>query len=215
MNKEVRKMLPKIISGTKKIAIICEGDEEFDYLQSLLNLHVWNENYDVRLINALGNGNIPARYQDIFQNGMYDMIFVFCDTDRKPYEQYEDIKDKIDTFLGIDNAHKYIVIYGNPCTMQIIILHFDNIILASHRKNKNAPTIEKYTGIKQYNAKKSKRAILFSLINKENYTSMLERVSKLPNDDQIIGSSNFDILMNYLSDEDDSWINRINQYLGL
>ena len=44
---------------------------------------------------------------------------------------------------------------------------------------------------------------------------MLERVSKLPNDDQIIGSSNFDILMSYLSDEDDSWINRINQYLGL
>ena len=43
------------------------------------------------LLSLKGNGNIPARYQDKFQNGSYDPVLVFCDTDKKPYEQYADV----------------------------------------------------------------------------------------------------------------------------
>ena len=32
------------------------------------------------------------RYQDNYQNGTYDAVFVFCDTEKKPHEQYKDIK---------------------------------------------------------------------------------------------------------------------------
>ena len=39
--------LPKFLDN-HKICIICEGNEE----------------YDISLVNAGGNGNIPARYQD-------------------------------------------------------------------------------------------------------------------------------------------------------
>ena len=83
-----------------KICIICEGDEEFDYLSRLKDLRVWSEKYEVSLDNADGNGNIPARYQDRYQNGSYEMVLVFCDTEKKPYEQYEDIKRKINDFHG-------------------------------------------------------------------------------------------------------------------
>ena len=40
-----------------KICIICEGDEEFDYLSRLKDLRVWSEKYEVSLDNADGNGS--------------------------------------------------------------------------------------------------------------------------------------------------------------
>lgn len=68
--------LPWIFSGSK-VCIICEGDEEYEYLDKLISLDVWNENYKFTLENAEGNGNIPARYQDKYQNGSYDVVLVF------------------------------------------------------------------------------------------------------------------------------------------
>lgn len=62
--------LPKF-TDKHKICIICEGDEEYDYLDKLKSLNVWNEQYEVVLDNADGNGNIPARYQDRYQNGSF------------------------------------------------------------------------------------------------------------------------------------------------
>lgn len=54
--------LPKFLDN-HKICIICEGNEEYEYLNRLKNLKVWNEQYDISLVNAGGNGNIPARYR--------------------------------------------------------------------------------------------------------------------------------------------------------
>ena len=107
--------LPKIFTGSR-ICIICEGDEEYEYLEKLISLDVWSKEYCFQLENAGGSGNIPARYQDKYQNGAYDLVLVFCDTDRKPYEQYVDIKRKIDEFQEVENAADKIMIYGNPCT---------------------------------------------------------------------------------------------------
>ena len=45
-----------------KICIICEGNEEYQYLKRLKDLKVWNEQYDISLVNAGGNG--------IFQPGI-------------------------------------------------------------------------------------------------------------------------------------------------
>lgn len=79
--------LPKFFDN-HKICIICEGNEEYEYLNRLKNLKVWNEQYDISLVNAGGNGNIPARYQDRYQNGADELVLVFCDTEKKPHEQY-------------------------------------------------------------------------------------------------------------------------------
>ena len=141
--------LPQI-SDKHKICIICEGNEEYKYLERLKSIHVWNDIYDISLVNAEGNGNIPARYQDRYQNGTYEAVLVFCDTEKKPYEQYEDIKRKINDFHGIDNAADEIVIFGNPCTMQIISKHWTDDVIKKPAKAVNAPLIEKYTGVKGY-----------------------------------------------------------------
>ena len=77
--------LPKFFDK-HKICIICEGNEEYEYLNRLKNLKVWNEQYDISLVNAGGNGNIPARYQDRYQNGADELVLVFCDTEKKPHE---------------------------------------------------------------------------------------------------------------------------------
>lgn len=205
--------LPSYISEKVKICIICEGDEEFDYLTKLKSLDIWNNKYDFSLENAGGNGNIPARYQDKYQNGSYDLILIFCDTERKPYEQYDDIKSKINAFHGLDNAASEVIIFGNPCTMQIILLHIIPVILTSPAKKTNSPHIKSCFGVDNYKGKKSQRESITSQITKENYYEMLERIKSLPTDDSIVGSSNFLKFTEYFSSETDEWIDLINSKL--
>lgn len=204
--------LPKIFSGSK-ICIICEGDEEYEYLDKLISLDVWSNKYQFALENADGNGNIPARYQDKYQNGSYDVVLVFCDTDKKPYEQYADIKSKINEFHGVNNAADHVIIFGNPCTMQIIIAHWGEIVLDSNAKKRNAPIILKFTGIENYKGRADQRQELFSKITKENYWDMLERLKKLPSDDTLVGSSNFGRFMQWFSSDNEDWIQGINDAL--
>ena len=204
--------LPKIFTGSR-ICIICEGDEEYEYLEKLISLDVWSKEYCFQLENAGGNGNIPARYQDKYQNGDYDLVLVFCDKDRKPYEQYVDIKRKIDEFHGVENAADKIMIYGNPCTMQIIIEHWGDVRLCSNNKKKNAPVIYDLTGIEGYKGRKEQRRKLFSQITTENYQEMRERIKQIPWDDTVEGSTNFGRFLDYFSSDDRRWMQMINEVL--
>lgn len=204
--------LPKIFKGSR-ICIICEGDEEYEYLEKLISLDVWSKEYCFQLENAGGNGNIPARYQDKYQNGAYDLVLVFCDTDRKPYEQYVDIKRKIDEFHGVENAADKIMIYGNPCTMQIIIEHWGDVRLCSNNKKKNAPVIYDLTGIEGYKGRKEQRRKLFSQITTENYQEMRERIKQIPWDDTVEGSTNFGRFLEWFSSDECEWIQMINSSL--
>ena len=201
--------LPKIFKGSR-ICIICEGDEEYEYLEKLISLDVWSKEYCFQLENAEGNGNIPARYQDKYQNGAFDLVLVFCDTDRKPYEQYVDIKRKINEFHGVENAADKIMIYGNPCTMQIIIEHWGDVRLCSNNKKKNAPVIYDLTGIEGYKGRKEQRRKLFSQITKENYQEMRKRIKKLPFVDTVEGSTNLGRFLEWFSSDDNIWIEVIN-----
>ena len=45
-------------------------------------------------INAKSASNIFARYQDAYNNDAYEVILVFCDTDKAPYREYSQIKNK-------------------------------------------------------------------------------------------------------------------------
>ena len=148
-----------------------------------------------------------------YQTGNSDIVLVFCDTDKKPYEQYKDIKRKIDTFHGIDGVSNEVVIFGNPCTMQIIIQHWSEELLKSPSKHSNASIIEKYTGIDNYDAHANQRAEMMKLVNVENYRAMVERVSHLSTNDEMPNSSNFDVFMKHLENEDTEWIRVINDIL--
>lgn len=204
--------LPIIQKGVR-ICIICEGLEEYDYLTRLKELEVWNPIYNVELECAYGNGNLPARYQDRFQNGSYEVVLVFCDTDKKPSEQYADIKKKIDKFHGIEDISKYVIIFGNPCTMQVMIQHWKEVLLQHSSKKKNAGIIEQCTGIIGYDAHSDQRQQMMQLITVDNYKLMKLRVSKLSKDDTEINSSNFNLFMDFLENEDTEWIDIINNII--
>lgn len=208
----MKNRLPSI-NSQMRICIICEGNEEYEYLERLKSLDVWNKRYDIALENAGGNGNMPARYQDKYQNGAYDIVLMFCDTDRKPYEQYVDIKRKTDDFHGVEGAANMVLMYGNPCTMQIVIQHWKGICLKSPAKKVNALVSEECTGVSDYKAREEQRRIVFEQITKDNYAVMLERVKKMPDKDTIVGSSNFGKFMDYFAGEDMEWIDEINLVL--
>lgn len=194
-----------------KICIICEGDEEYDYLNTLNLLKVWNEQYEIVLDNADGNGNILARYQDRYQNGSYEVVLVFCDTDKKPYEQYVDIKRKINEFHGVSHAADEVVIYGNPCTMQIILEHWTDVRLKSPAKKVNAPLIKEFTGVENYKGRADQRKEIMKCITAENYQDMCMRVRQMDETDSITGSSNFGRFMEFFADDDAGWIEKINE----
>lgn len=202
-----------IFTDKYKICIICEGDEEYDYLNKLNSLKVWNEQYEIILDNADGNGNIPSRYQDRYQNGSFEVVLIFCDTEKKPYEQYEDIKRKINEFHGVDNGADEVVIYGNPCTMQIILKHWADVRLKSPAKKVNAALIKEYTGVENYKGRADQRENIMKHITTENYYNMLARVSQMIDNDASVGSTNFGRFMEFFEGEDVGWIVAINKRL--
>ena len=206
--------LPKF-SDKHKICIICEGNEEYEYIERLKALKVWNKQYDISLVNAGGNGNIPARYQDRYQNGSYEVILVFCDTEKKPYEQYEDIKRKVNEFHGTNNVADEVVIFGNPCTMQIIVKHWTDVNLKSPGKSINAPLIEKYTGVENYKGRADQIQEVMEHVTAQNCVDMYQRVRNLGWDDSVTGSSNFGKFIELFESDDSRWIEAINGILEM
>lgn len=204
--------LPKFLDN-HKICIICEGNEEYEYLKRLKDLKVWNEQYDISLVNAGGNGNIPARYQDRYQNGADELVLVFCDTEKKPHEQYEDIKRKINEFHGVDNAADEVVIFANPCTMQIITKHWTDENIKSPAKPVNAPLIQKYTGVENYKGRADQLAVVMEHISVDNYWDMVQRIKRLGGKDDELGCSNFGKYLDDLMCDNEAWINKINDKL--
>ena len=103
-------------------------------------------------------------------------MLVFCDTEKKPHEQYEDIKRKINVFHGVNTAADAVIIFGNPCTMQIISKHWTDENLKSPAKPVNAPLIKKYTGVENYKGRADQIEEVMEYVTVENYKDMSRRV---------------------------------------
>ena len=125
----------------KKICIICEGYEECEYVETLKSKAVFSNKYDFITINAKSINTIIARYQEKYQSASYSLVLIFCDTDKGPSDKYKEIKQKINDFHG-ENVADDIIIFGNPCTMQIIISHFAEVKLTSQSKSINSKFIK-------------------------------------------------------------------------
>ena len=165
----------------RRICIICEGDEEKDYINTLLKKNVFSNIYSFSdPINAKSFFNIFPRYTERYQSNSYDLVLIFCDTDKGPSDKYLELKKKINELHDTDIADD-IIIFGNPCTMQIILSHFGEIKLTSQSKTVNSKYIEIFTGIANYKATKEQREELFGLIKRNNYETMKENVKKIIN----------------------------------
>ena len=137
---------------------------------------------------------------------------IFCDTDKGPSEKYLELKRKINEFHDADVADD-IVIFGNPCTMQIMLSRFAEIRLTSQSKSVNSEYIEKLVGISNYKATEEQRKEFFGKIRRENYEMVKENIAKLSTNDEEISSTNFLKFVQNFENEDESWIEEINKKL--
>ena len=154
-----------------RICVICEGYEDYHYFNRLIALNLWDASYSFTTINVKSASNIPARFQNEYQNDRYEIILVFCDTDKEPYREYTLIKDKINSFLGKRKASDKLVIFANPCTMQIVLLHFGDVSLKNQGKKTNSAEIERLTGIPGYDAHEEQIQALCGKITRASYTT--------------------------------------------
>ena len=196
----------------RKICIICEGYEEFDYIETLKSKGMFSNVYNFITVNAKSINTIIARYQDRFQSSAYSLVLIFCDTDKGPSDKYKEIKKEINKLHGKDIADE-IVIFGNPCTMQIILSHFAEIKLTSQSKSVNSKFIKEYVGIDNYKATDEQRKELFGKIKRSNYEKMKENVAKLSINDENVSSTNILKFVKKFENDDDSWIDEINSKL--
>lgn len=196
----------------KRICIICEGYEETEYLQKLIDLDVFHKQYIIVLINVKGNKNIYSRYVEKYQSDSFHCVLIFCDTEKTKDMTFKNIKDKLNAFHQQDIASD-IVIFGNPCTMQIILSHFKQVKLKVPSKRINSKLIKDCLGIKDYKASKEQRKALFSKIKKNNYKTMKENLLSISEKDKDIPSTNFLNFLNHLENENDQWIDDINDKL--
>lgn len=204
--------LPNLHKG-HRICVVCEGLEDTEYFKRLTCLNVWNEMYSFHAINAKSASNIPARYQDAYHNDSYELVLVFCDTDKYPYREYNLVKDKINSYFGGTQVDNLIIMYANPCTMQIILSHFGDVSLRNQGKKTNAELIEALTGVEDYDAHADQVQAICSRIFRRTYPDMKIRVSKINLGDDISASTNFSVFLENFESEDDSWISNINKVL--
>lgn len=140
-------------------------------------------------------------------------MLIFCDTEKKPYEQYYDIKRKINEFHGRAIASNEVVIFANPCTLQIVIKHWGDDVLKTAAKAVNASLIKKYTGICNYKGRLEQIKKVVSFVTVENYNEMKKRISAMDCCDSVIGSSNFIKFVILFESKNSNWIKQINNKL--
>lgn len=196
-----------------KVCVICEGYEDEAYFNRLLELCVWSSAYEFSLLNAKSASNIPPMFQDTFQNDRYEIILVFCDTDKYPHREYVQIKKKINDFLNKQKAASRLIIFANPCTMQIILSHFGDVSLKTQSKHANAGEIEKWTGVKDYDAHEDQIKMICSKIFRRSYAAMKQRVAAINFSDTTLCSTNFSVFLERFENEDTKWISAIQKYL--
>ena len=205
---------PPLFTARHNLCVICEGYEEEIYIRHLLEKKVWSELYDFTIINAKGESNIPARYQFMINKDAYELVLVFCDTDRSPYKQYLGVKAKIGSMHDGEDAAGKVVIYANPCSMQIILLHFAVVSLKTQGKKTNAKLIEELTGIKGYKANQEEQIkAICAKINRQSYFDMKERVAAINSPDNVPGSTNFIEFLQHFESDTPEWIAEVRNSL--
>lgn len=204
----MKRRLPPKHSG-HRICIICEGAEEYDYLFRLKELQVWSKQYSVKIKNAGSINNISAMYQNEYANDNYELVLIFCDTEITPYEQYERLKQSLTDLFGELEAAQLVIFFANPCTMQVVLSHFEAVKLQSNQKSKNRSLIKRLTGVEDYRAQEQQRISIMKKITVDNYETLKKNIADLSEDDRRIPSTNFLKLLNYLESEDTAWIKTI------
>lgn len=204
--------LPKQ-KNENRVLIICEGYEEYDYLNRLKECNVWSKNFSIELKNAKSIDKIAAIYKYAYQNGSYKLIVIVCDTETEPYAQFENLRKKLNDIHGKHTAADHVIFFVNPCTLQIVLSHMTKVNIKSNQKSDNSKLIEKYFGVMDYRATEEHRAAVMRKINAVNYISMKDNISGLESKYKVTPSTNINLLFDALESGDVNWFKKINNKL--
>ncbi len=202
-----------VISRKHRVCVICEGLEEHVYFNRLISLNIWDSSYEFIPVNAKGASSIFARYQDAYNNDNYEMIIIFCDTDKYPYREYTQLKKKLNDFFNKRAVSQKIVLWANPCSLQIILSHYGVVKLTNQGKKTNSDIIERLTGVQDYNGHEEQIRDICNRIFRRTYPEMKERLRKEKYDEEESGSSNVVCFLDFFEGSDTNWITEINRYL--
>ena len=205
-------VLPPFLQDNQphKICLVLEGFEEYFYFDKILQFPCFQKNkYSIKPINAKSASNVPGIYQEEFQKNIHELVLVVCDKDRIPTE-YDNIIKKLDSIHGEGKGHN-VVTFTCPCTLQVILSHFDEVSLSTQSKKLAQPIVEKLTGVKNYDAHHDQLKEICGKIFYRSYEVMKERVGKISTCPDDIPSTNILELLCNLESEDDSWIEEINK----
>lgn len=206
----MNKLPPFLRDDTKahSICLILEGYEEDYYFKKLKEFRIFSKSYNIKLVNAKTENNIPAKYQEAYSSDSYEIVLVVCDKDREPTE-YEKVVQKIDEVLGEGKAEK-IITFTRPCILQVVLSHFGDVRLKTQAKKAAQPDVEKLTGVKGYDAHKNQLEVICGKIHFRTYEDMKRRVEEIGDDASQIPSSNILRLLGWLESEIPKWIEEVN-----
>ena len=196
------------LRAENRILILCEGSEEYDYLERLIRCGGWK--HCVRLKNVQSIDGLAPAYEYHYQSRSYCLVLVFCDTEKEPYEQFRALKNRIDDFHAT-HASEHVVFFANPCTMQIILSHFARVRLTTNSKTSNAALIEKLTGVTDYRATEKQRQAVLKKVTEQNYPVMKENLRGLSTDSGTVPSTNALRLFDKLETGDPTWPATVNR----
>ena len=100
-------------------------------------------------------------------------------------------------------------IFANPCTMQVMLLHFGDVLLKNQGKKTNSAVIEQMTGIQNYDAHEAQIRELCGRITRTSYPEMKRRAEEINLSDTVSGSTNISVFLNWFEASDDRWIAEI------
>lgn len=214
-----------------KIAVIVEGNEEECLFSIAKETGHFNSALDIEIINAGGEGNVPAFFQDYYSNPVYDCAVAVYDVDNKcdcDSSIYSITKNKLEEIVG--EKVNTISFCTNPNILQILLLGCDEIekvslnstskannekLVSSYwpkisKKIKDGMQIKKGYDASEYQLEIIKNSFLYEEEPSYDYKKMLDNASKLPlNYEKMCPSSNVQILLRAIDDGDINFFENI------
>ena len=93
--------------------------------------------------------------------------------------------------------------------MQIVLLHFGEVLLKNQGKKTNSSIIESLTGIIDYDAHETQIMELCKKITRTNYSEMKRRTEAINFPENVSGSTNISSFLARFESSDNRWISEI------
>ncbi len=190
------------------VLIICEGQEDKEYISRLVELGVFSSSLDITAMDAKGSSKIFSCFKNVLLVApFYDLIVIFCDTEMPPYEEYTRQINKVNSLYEGKDVSSSVFYFVNPVTMQLVLLHKGEDKLTSSHKSEYADIVYKLFNVASYRAHISQVKEITSQINIDNYNLMKKRAASLYSSDyHTPNSTNAIYLFNKLEKNDTKWI---------